>query len=385
MDTTERIEEESADETSEEQVDTSTSKQSSDSEEEESTTDPCNTSMNSQDRNPLASYDITPDTGANQDISDESLNAALATSSRAQRGESIQRTKLSKENLDERLRMAQLIHVDRDTYSLPIDESIPTESIIFKDTDPEDPDISGIDNPNDDEEQSLISQVDPSVPTMTDPNQWIINALKTIHEDIQQIKPLVDQVPTVKTRVDEIQGVLGVVTSGFVEMKNAIKNMETTITQNRIEIAKLSDLIKAGVTPTPIKIQPVPKTIPTIEKTSEENLTKLINSISTKKCFSAHEEELIRNMLMIHDKEIIESTLRELGTTRPILGTDMDILIGINTGSSTSMIAVHNILSDLIVPQGAVGGICTGPCTPSPTLSAKQTPKSIRNPFKLKK
>lgn len=316
----------------------------------------------SADRSPLASFDITHASGISQELSDSSLDDALNKSKHVQGGGKLKIKSSSRTRLDRRIQTASLTPVDPDPIEMPVDQEFASEDVIFKDSEANPDDTIPDDDPIEDE-PAIISHVDPQIETIQDPTQWTINALKTIHSDIQLIKPLIDQVPLAVSKVSEIQLVLGEVTSGFIELKNTVSNMETIIARNRMDIAKLTDLIKNMSALQP-PIQPVtPSPITTkIITTDEENLDKLITELSQRKGFDPEQEIILRNMLLIHDKNIIDETLKRFGTIRQPLSSEIEQIIQINTGSSKSMQSIYKILSNLLPTPGRSTDICSGPC-----------------------
>nr|UXD80089.1 hypothetical protein [Myrmica rubra rhabdo-like virus 1] len=343
----------------------------------------------SRDVTPVTSYDVASPAGIRQELTDENLDSALVHLDHAQNGIPIPPTKNVRKDLDKRVLGASLSAVDPDPYDMPVDTSESHEDVIFADT----VEITESNPDGDDDiiedEPAFVSEVG-HPHTTGDPMIWVMETLKIIHKDISQMKPLIDTIPTIKTRIDEVQGVMGEITTGFIEMKNSISNMEATITQNRITISKLTDLIKTMMTSKQqqqVIVPPIPPAIVKAPGVSDENIDKLISAISKQKGMGPGHETILRNMLILHDKEIILSTLKDFGAVRQILGAELDKLIQVDAGSSASMQGVLKILLSLLPTMGPTEGQCSGPCQPKLITQTQhdRSGKKVINPFKVKK
>jgi len=341
-----------------------------------------------KDKAPIASFDTTTASGTPQDVSDRSLDFALETSRRAGLGEYIPAKATRRLDLEKRIKQAQLVETESDPQETPLDQSMTTEDVVFKDVDDDGQETeTGDDNPDDDEPTFTDPTGEPVMAT-SDPTQWIVAAISTIHKDIQQIKPLIAEIPVVRVRVDEIQSVLGEITTGFIEMKNSITNMEATVTKNRLDISKLTDLIKSIKieTPQPLATPAVKQTRPQETKTADKNLDLLVISLSKKKSMSPDQEIALRAALLSHNKESILETLGSLGTMRPIMSAELDKLLQMDTGSNSSMQGVLKVLLGVLRGPGRSDDTCPEACKPPIIVTPSQEPtRASFNPFKLKK
>nr|UXD80055.1 hypothetical protein [Linepithema humile rhabdo-like virus 1] len=290
------------------------------------------------------SYDIVPGNGFMPDVSDKLLSQVNETVEYVKQGKSIDES--HRIRLEERVKSAALYELSTDPNIFEKDTDPVFEDIPFKDV--EAGDIQGdadIDT-EDLDESSLIHQVPPQ--HIDNPTIWIINALKQIHSDIQDMKPMIETIPIVKRRIDEVQSIMGQVTTEIIEMKNSIGNMEATITQNRIEIAKMGELIKTLTQEKPpIKVAPsIVKQV--LETPRETNLVKLIDKIVENKKLGGSQVTLLKSALISKNSEVIKENLNSIGIIRPVLEAEVDLIVKMDILSTESMTTIYKLLNGLI-------------------------------------
>lgn len=330
----------------------------------------------SQDRSEIAVCDVTPVSGAPQTITDEQLNRALSLNDSVGKGCKVPCKPGIR--LQERIETADISIGTKDPTENPPqfeDEEIccndpretdsGTQFMYYEELEPQ-------------VESTYTAPSVKQVQVTNDPTSWMIEALKTIHQDIQIIKPVIATIPDVKKRIDEIQVVIGEFGSQIIEMSNSIKNLELTVTRNRIDISKLTDLImtlkqQEKITP-PVIISPLP------QKQPETNVDLFVTSLSKSRNLTGEQEVIVRNLLNTKDKDIIITLLKDLGTTRSLMGAELDKLINLNTGSPNMMKDVYTLLCQILPtpgPSGESGFI------PSSTPLPKIVGKKVRNPYNI--
>lgn len=317
-----------------------------------------------------------------RDFEEEALQEAIDTANTAGSGGQIPVGVASnRRGLDMRIQDADFEDMSIEPHQVPLDQDPPGNEPPFQEIPEDITEDFEDDTATLEGEPEFTPQVEPPQTVIQDPNQWIMNALTTIHSDIQLMKPHIGDIPVVKKRVDEIQVVLGVVTSGFIEMKNAMTNMEAMVAKNRIDIAKLTDYIQTLTPPTvPIIIS---KPAPSVDTTlPERNLTKLIVNLSQSCGLGPDQETILRNVLMSHDRELISDTLKGMKIIRPLMSSELDKLVNLDTGSSKSMGEVLRLLQGLFPAPGPSALSCPAACTPPFQAPPKSKPAL---PFKRNK
>lgn len=95
--------------------------------------------------------------------------------------------------------------------------------------------------------------------------------------------------------------------STVVELSNKVKNIEVTTAKIRIDLAKQLDLSSTtAAIPYNISTSSICCVTTGLTAKDEQNMDAFISAVSEKKTMISDQEMIIRNMLMVKDKEIID-------------------------------------------------------------------------------